>query len=76
MKIQRESDDNEQSKALIELKEQHRQLSEEYRRLKEGNEDQIKELMRSLKSSVSQFDNEKALLNQKISYLENQLKET
>ena len=50
-------------------------VQEDSRTSKEAFEDQIKEIQRSVKQSQSEFDKEKALMEQKITYLEQSLQE-
>lgn len=48
---------------------------EENRTSKEAYEDQVKEIQRSVKQSQSEFDKQKALMEQKLAYLEQSLQE-
>lgn len=57
------------------LRQQLSSIQDEHRNAQEIYEDKVKEVQRSVKQSQSEFDKEKALLDQKVEYLESVLKE-
>lgn len=75
MKISKETEDRESHSSLREVKEQYQKKLEEQRRDKDEFDEKIQEMHRKNIKVESEFEKERALMEQKTMFLEKNLEE-
>lgn len=75
LKELKQREDAEYTDTITKLKKQVQELKDDFAQKKEKYEEQAKEISRSQRQATSEFEKEKALMKQKIEYLEKTLGE-